>query len=282
MNQRHDPAANQMASGEVSARIRFAANLKWLFTELPFLERFEAAAKHGFKAVEYASPYGYDAAILQSALKQWDLRQVLINTPAGEAGDAGVNGYACIPGYVDVFRDGVERALDFADALDCGLIHMMAGRVPVDCPMQDAEALFRSNLAWAAKRAQGRNVTLVLECLNQHDAPGYFLQNLAQASTLIRELPQRNVKLLFDFYHAGMSGIDVLKAFSLYRSDVAHIQVADVPGRHEPGTGGMTWAAIAQAIAGSGYGGWIGCEYCPLTTTTAGLGWRREFERAGG
>ncbi|WP_250527702.1 TIM barrel protein [Caballeronia sp. GAWG2-1] len=265
-----------------SSRVRFAANLKWLFTELPFLERFEAAALHGFAAVEYASPYGYDATELRNVLSQRSLKQVLINTPAGEAGAVGSNGFGCIPGYVDVFREGVDLALNYANALECSLIHLMAGRVPDGCSPAKAEAVFRSNLAWAAKRAEGQNVTFVLECLNQQDVPGYFLKSLAQASAYVRDIPQGNVKLLFDFYHAAMSGMDVLDAFAMHRRDVAHIQVADVPGRNEPGTGDMSWPTIARAIADSGYSGWIGCEYRPRGTTAAGLDWRQAFTQAAG
>jgi hydroxypyruvate isomerase len=271
---------SQPDADQNARRVRFAANLKWLFTELPFLQRFEAAAKCDFTAVEFASPYDYDYTVLRDTLTQWNLTQVLINTPAGETEDVGVNGYACIPDCTDTFRYGVERALEYADALDCRLIHLLAGRVPADCPVTDADAAFRANLAWAAKRAEGQDVTFVLECLNQHDAPGYFLESLAQASALIREVAQDNVRLLFDFYHAGRSGIDALEAFAQYRSDVAHIQVADVPARHEPGTGVMPWVDIAAAIAGSGYAGWIGCEYRPQTTTGEGLRWRRDFEQA--
>ncbi|WP_235527647.1 hydroxypyruvate isomerase family protein [Burkholderia sp. Leaf177] len=265
---------------EAHANVRFAANLKWLFTELPFTERFEVAAKNGFAAVEYASPYAYDLVSLRDALKQWDLTQVLINTPVPGSAEVGANGYACIPGCTDMFRDGVEQALDYADALGCNLVHLMAGKVPVECTMPEADAVFIDNLAWAARRSEGTNVTFVLECLNQHDVPGYFLRSLAQASAIIRQMPQGKVKLLFDFYHAGMSGLDVLEAFALYREDIAHIQVADVPGRYEPGTGGLPWNDIAQAIANSGYGGWIGCEYLPRSTTIEGLGWRRDFEQA--
>ncbi|TDV33861.1 hydroxypyruvate isomerase [Paraburkholderia caballeronis] len=266
--------------GACDSRIRFAANLKWLFTDMPFLERFEAAATEGFSAVEYASPYEYDPAVLTRELKRWKLKQVLINTPAGEPGTAGSNGYGCLPGYVDVFRDGVDRAIACADALGCGLIHLLAGRVPDGCAPSDADAAFRANLSWAAKRAAGRDVTFVLECLNQHDVPGYFLRSLSHARTFIREVGASNVKLLFDVYHAGMSGVDARAEFAEHRHDIAHIQVADVPGRHEPGSGGMPWSEIARAVADSGYAGWIGCEYRPLATTAAGLGWRKDFWRA--
>ncbi|WP_144108241.1 hydroxypyruvate isomerase family protein [Paraburkholderia sp. BCC1886] len=271
---------SKSSHGPRRGEIRFAANLKWLFTELSFPDRFEAAASSGFTAVEYASPYEYDPAVLQRALQKWNLQQVLINTPAGDAGTLGVNGYACIPGYTETFRSGVHRALDYASALNCRLIHLMAGRMPAGCSQSEAEDVFRANLVWAAERAANCNVTFVLECLNQQDAPGYFLSSLDHASTFIREIPKRNVKLLFDFYHAGMSGVNPLDAFARHRADIAHIQVADVPGRHEPGTGTLPWAAIARAIARADYPGWIGCEYRPESTTTAGLHWRREFRKS--
>jgi hydroxypyruvate isomerase len=258
-------------------RFRFAANLKWLFTDVPFLERFEAAALHGFTAVEYASPYGCSHDELREVLKQWNLKQVLINTPVAEVSAMGSNGYACIPGCVDAFREGIDHAIDYASSLDCGLIHLMAGRVPEGCSSSEAEAVFRANLKWAAKRAAGQDITFVLECLNQQDVPGYFLTGPDHASGFIRDVQQGNVSLLFDFYHAAMSGANVLDAFARHRDEVAHIQVADVPGRNEPGSGDMPWPAIGHAIAHSGYAGWIGCEYRPRTTTTAGLDWQSEF-----
>ncbi|MDR5836272.1 TIM barrel protein [Caballeronia sp. LZ034LL] len=252
---------------------RFAANLKWLFTELPLMERFEAAARQGFEAVEYASPYEYDPTELRRELDRWNLTHLLINTPAAQPGTAGANGHACLPGHVDTFREGIDQALDYASALGCGLIHLLAGKRPDACPQEEAEAVFRDNLAWAAERASGKNVTFVLECLNQQDVPGYFLRSLDHASTFL----QRNVRLLFDCYHAGMSGVDVAREFTAHQEAIAHIQIADPPGRHEPGSGRLPWHAILRAIDDSAYAGWIGCEYRPRTTTLAGLDWRNDF-----
>jgi hydroxypyruvate isomerase len=260
--------------------MRFAANLKWLFTEVPFLQRFEEAASSGFDAVEYASPYEWPPDVLKDELGRWNLKQVLINTPAGERGSAGANGYACVPGFEKIFRDGVERALVYADALGCGLIHIMAGRVPEGCAMSEAAETFRGNLAWAADLGRNLNITFVLECLNQTDVPGFFLRDIFHAHTLIADISSKNVKLLFDVYHARMSSTNMEEQLKTYLRDIAHIQIADVPGRHEPGTGSIQWDMIARTIEEGGYEGWVGCEYSPLSTTRTGLGWRNMFPGA--
>ncbi|MDR5774217.1 MULTISPECIES: TIM barrel protein [unclassified Caballeronia] len=260
--------------------LRFCANLKWLFTELPFLERFEAAAKQGFSAVEYASPYEFEPAILKATLDATGLRQVLINTPAAPPGSIGSSGFGCIPGERARYRDGVLRALHYASALKCGLIHVMAGLAPGGVPVEQVRDTLRENLAWAADAARDSGVTLLLECLNQIDVPGYALRSLEEAHALMKEIAQPKLRLLFDAYHCRMSGLDVVEQFALYAPDVAHIQFADAPGRHEPGTGDMPWNELIASIRAQGYEGWIGCEYRPRESTVAGLGWLNAFKEA--
>lgn len=259
------------------AAFRFCANLKWLFTELPFIERFDAAAKAGFGAVEYASPYESDPAMLRERLAANGLAQVLINTPAAPPGQPGANGFACLPGEQERFREGVHRALHYASELNCPLVHLMAGLVPADVPHEQASDTFRENLSWASREAHGSGVTLLLECLNQTDARGYFLRDLDHAHQAIEQAGVSNARLLFDAYHCRMTGQDVVEQFAVHAREIAHIQFADVPGRHEPGTGDMPWEELSECILYHDYAGWIGCEYRPNTSTGAGLGWREDF-----
>lgn len=253
---------------------RYAANLKWLFTELPFLDRFAAAAMQGFRAVEYASPYEFPPAVLRAALARHGLRQVLINSPASAPGHEGENGFACIPGRQQVFREGMARAIAYAQELDCRLIHLLAGRLPMGVKRDDAEAAFRENLAWTVDALGNTGIRCVLESLNQTDAPGYFLRSLDEAAGYVNDISTERLAILFDAYHCHMHGGDVLADFQRVEHLVAHIQFADAPGRHEPGTGAIPLAALIERIHDTGWQGWIGCEYRPRTSTVAGLDWR--------
>jgi hydroxypyruvate isomerase len=268
---------NDMSNQLESTSIRYAANLKWLFTELPFLDRFAAAAEQSFKAVEFASPYEFAPGILRQALQREGLEQVLINTPAAAPGEEGANGFACIPGQQLAFRDGMRRALDYAGELDCRLIHVMAGRVQREERYEAAEATFRENLAWAVDAAKGTGIRCLIECINQVDVPGFFLRNLKQTADFINESGTNQVGLLFDVYHCRMNLGDVIDAYQALQPLIAHIQFADTPGRHEPGTGDIPWAALRELIERCGYKGWVGCEYRPQVSTVAGLGWRAEI-----
>jgi hydroxypyruvate isomerase len=259
------------------AAFRFCANLKWLFTELPFIDRFDAAAKAGFGAVEYASPYEFDPAVLRQRLADNGLTQVLINTPAALPGQPGANGFACMPSEKERFREGVHRALHYASELSCPLVHVMAGLVLADASHEQASDTFLENLHWASDAAQGSGVTLVLECLNQTDARSYFLRDLDHAHQMIGQAGVSNARLLFDAYHCRMTGQDVVEQFAVHAREIAHIQFADVPGRHEPGTGDMPWEELSECIRHHDYAGWIGCEYRPRTLTRAGLGWLEDF-----
>jgi hydroxypyruvate isomerase len=256
--------------------IRYAANLKWLFNELPFLDRFAAAAEQGFKAVEFASPYEFAPGVLRNILQSKELEQVLINTPAGAPGEEGANGFACIPGKQVQFREGVLKAIDYARELDCRLIHVMAGRIGGDTSYEAAEETFRENLMWAANAVKGTGIRCLLECINQVDVPGFFLRDLTQTSNFIKTVGTEHVGLLFDVYHCRMNRGDVLDAFQTLQSLIGHIQFADAPGRHEPGTGDIPWMELRKSITTCGYTGWIGCEYRPKASTVAGLGWRAE------
>ncbi len=253
------------------------ANLKWLFTEKPFLERFDAAAKAGFTAVEYASPYEYSAAELRARLDACALKQVLFNTPAGDPADGGGSGLACAPGRQGKFRDGFKRALEYAGALDCGLIHVMAGIQPSDASYDTAAAVYAANLFWAAEAAAGSGVRLALEAINQRDVPGFFLRTQEQGAALVEAIGPDRVGLQFDIYHCQVAQGDVTRRMEKLMPLIAHMQLADAPDRNEPGTGEIAWDYVFRRIDELGYRGWVGCEYRPLGETTAGLAWRKRY-----
>jgi hydroxypyruvate isomerase len=255
---------------------RLCANLGFLFGEVPFLDRFDAAAGAGFKGVEFASPYDYPAAELRARLKDAGLSLVLINSPAGNRA-AGERGFACLPGRVDTFRDGVSQALDYAVALDCKLIHVMAGVPPADLAPDTAAALYAANLAWAGERGLAAGVKLVIEPLNPRDAPGYYLRTQEQGAAIVAAIGHDRIGLQFDIYHCQTAQGDVTSRLANLLPVVDHMQLADVPGRHEPGTGEIGWEYVFRRIDEFGYAGWIGCEYAPLGDTVEGLAWRRRY-----
>ncbi|HLW93575.1 MAG TPA: TIM barrel protein [Roseiarcus sp.] len=256
---------------------KLCANLKWLFTELPFLERFDAAARAGFTAVEYASPYEYAAADLRARLNACALKQALINTPTGDPAEGGANGFACVPGGQGRFRDGLKRALEYAAALDCGLVHVMAGVQPAEASNETAAAVYAANLAWAAEAAAGAGVKLVLEAINQRDIPGFFLRTQEQGAAIIEAVGGDRIGLQFDIYHCQVAQGDITRRMEKLLPTIAHMQLADAPGRNEPGTGEIAWDYVFRRIDGLGYRGWVGCEYRPLGETTAGLVWRKRY-----
>ena len=255
---------------------RLCANIGFLFPEMPFLDRFEAAARAGFTAVEFASPYEYPAADLRARLQANGLSLVLINSPAGNRA-AGERGFACLPGRTDTFRDGIGQALDSAAALDCQLIHVMAGVPPTDLANDTALALYAVNLAWAAEKAKAAGVGLVIEPLNPRDAPGYLLNTQEQGAAIVAAIGRDRIALQFDVYHCQTAQGDVTSRLEKLLPFIGHMQLADVPGRHEPGTGEIGWEYVFRRIDELGYAGWIGCEYTPIGDTVAGLAWRERY-----
>jgi hydroxypyruvate isomerase len=256
--------------------LQFCANLAFLFTELPFLDRFEAAAKAGFQGVEMLSPYGFPAKAIRGRLNGTGLQQVLFNTYAGDRAN-GERGMACIPGRDAEFRDTVHRALEYAAALDCKLVHLMAGVQPTDVPYDTAAALYTVHLAWAAEQAHAAGVRLTIEAINHYDVPGYFLRTQEQAAAIIAAIGADRVGLQFDIYHCQVVQGDVSRRLEALLPLIAHMQVADVPGRQEPGTGEVSWEFLFGRIQALGYSGWIGCEYQPKGDTRAGLSWRERY-----
>jgi hydroxypyruvate isomerase len=255
---------------------RFCANLGFLFGEASFLDRFDAAAQAGFTGVEYASPYDYPAGELRRRLNANGLIQVLINSPVGNRA-AGERGMACIPERVAAFRDGVAQALDYAVALDCKLVHVMAGVPPQDVAWETAAALYAANLAWAAEKALGAGVRLVIEPLNRRDAPGYLLRTQEQGAAIVAAIGRDRLGLQFDIYHCQTAQGDITRRLEALMPAIDHMQLADVPGRHEPGTGEIGWDYVFRRIDELGYAGWIGCEYNPIGDTAKGLAWRQHY-----
>jgi hydroxypyruvate isomerase len=251
---------------------RFAANLTMLFNELPFLDRFEAAAKAGFTGVEYLFPYDFPASELAARLKSNGLTQVLHNLPAGDWGK-GERGIAILPDRVEEFRSGVERAIAYAKELGCGQVNCLAGIAPAGAERAALEATFVANLAYAAPRFKAAGIKLLIEAINPIDIPGFFLNTTRQALDIIARTGSDNVFIQYDIYHMQITEGDLARTMERHLAMIPHVQLADNPGRHEPGTGEINYPFLFAHLDRIGYTGWIGCEYKPKTTTSEGLGW---------
>ncbi len=253
---------------------KFAANLSMLYTEHPFLDRFAAAARDGFKAVEYLFPYEHPAAELAALLQAHGLQQVLFNAPPGDWA-AGERGTACLPGREAEFRDGVERAIDYARALDCPRIHLMAGLAPDSADRAALRKTYLANLAWAA--AQAKDIDFLIEPINTRDIPRFFLNRQDQAHEVVVEVGAPNLKVQMDLYHCQVVEGDLAKKIEMYLPSgrVGHLQIAGVPERQEPDIGEINHPYLFALIDRLGWQGWIGCEYRPRGATSAGLGWMK-------
>ena len=252
---------------------QFAANLTLLFTELPFLDRFEAAAQAGFKAVEFLFPYAWPAADIKQRLDAHNLMLVLHNLPAGhwEAGDRGL---ACHPDRVDEFRAGVTTGIAYALALGVGQLNCLAGKTPVGVSGALVHQTLVGNLAYAAHECSKAGLKLLLEPINTFDIPGFHVSGTSQALALLEEVGADNAFLQYDIYHAQRMEGELAATLHKHLARIAHIQLADNPGRHEPGTGEINFRYLFAHLDHIGYAGWVGCEYKPATSTLAGLGWR--------
>ncbi|MEU0986475.1 TIM barrel protein [Streptomyces sp. NPDC005953] len=260
--------------------LRFDANLKWLFTEVPFEQRFDAAAAAGFTAVEYADPYPYPAARLRRRLTDAGLHQVLINVPMGEPGSPERAGVACLPGRTDQFRTDLERGLDYAVELGSEYLHVLGGVRPADVSHDRAFATFVANLIWAVERARGTGVSLVLEAQNARDVPGFLLDTQARAAAVVEALGGDGIGLLLDLYHVQVQEGDLVSTLREQLPRVQHIQIADPPDRTEPGSGEISWQRVFGTLLHASYPGWIGCEYRPANGTVNGLSWLAEHAGA--
>jgi hydroxypyruvate isomerase len=255
---------------------RFAANLTLLWNELPFLDRFAAAALAGFKAVEFLFPYGHPAQAIAQRLQQHRLQLVLHNLPPGDWG-AGDRGLACIPGREEEFRTGVAQAASYAGVIGAQRWHCMSGVPPLGVSESRARATWVSNVRFAAAEAEKLGLPLLIEPINTFDMPGYFVSEPRQAIGLMDEVGADNLFLQYDLYHAQRMGVDVSQTIKDLLPRMAHMQLADTPDRHEPGTGDIAFADLFDLVDRLGYTGWIGCEYKPLDPapggTDRGLAW---------
>jgi hydroxypyruvate isomerase len=260
---------------------RFAANLSMMYVEHPFLDRFAAAAADGFEAVEYLFPYEWSADTLAAKLKESGLRQVLFNAYPGDFAN-GERGLASLPGREAEFRSGVDRAFEYAAALACPRVHLMAGLVPSGSSRQALRPTYLKNLEWAAKKAGDAGIDVLIEPINTRDIPGYFLNRQDEAHAVLAEIGSPRLKVQMDLYHCQIVEGDVAMKLRQYlpTGRVGHLQIAGVPDRHEPDAGEVNYPYLFEVVDSLDWDGWIGCEYRPAAGTSAGLGWLgRERER---
>ena len=254
---------------------KFAANLSMLFTELPFLDRFEAAAKAGFKAVEFLFPYAWTAEEIKQRLDDHGLTLVLHNLPAGDW-DAGERGIACHPDRVEEFRAGVVKAIAYAKVLGVGQLNCLAGKAPAGVSDPLLHQTLVDNLKFAASALQAAGLRLLIEPINSFDIPGFYLNFTSQALSILDEVGADNAFVQYDIYHAQRMEGELAATMQKHLARIGHIQLADNPGRNEPGTGEINYPFLFKHLERIGYSGWIGCEYKPATTTEAGLGWLQQ------
>jgi hydroxypyruvate isomerase len=253
---------------------KFAANLTMMYGEHPFLDRFAAAARDGFRGVEFLFPYAHEASAIRSRLEASWLAQALFNAPPGDW-EKGERGLASIPGREDEFRRSIDTALDYARVLGNRCLHVMAGLVAPGDDRARHREVYVSNLAWAARQARGAGITVVIEPINTRDIPGFFLDRQDEAHAVCREAGEPNLKVQMDLYHCQIAEGDLAMKIRKYVAGVAHMQIAGVPERHEPDLGEVNYPYLFRLIDDLGYDGWIGCEYRPMRGTSEGLGWMK-------
>ena len=254
--------------------LQLSANLSFLFTDSPFEERFARAARAGFRGVEYMFPYACDARELSRLLREHRLQQVLHNLPAGDW-DAGERGIACLPGRESEFREGVEQGIHYARQLGCPQLNCLAGVPPDAVPAETVRETFKDNLRHAAGRLAGNGIRLLIEPINSRvDVPGFWLDTPSKATALMAEMAEENLWLQYDIYHAQIMEGDLARTIEANVDRIAHVQLADNPGRHEPGSGEINYPFLFALLHRLGYRGWLGCEYRPLLPDTdSGLAW---------
>ncbi|WP_449394569.1 2-oxo-tetronate isomerase [Devosia riboflavina] len=251
---------------------RFSANLSMLYPELPFLDRFAAAAADGFKAVEYVGAYDQEPSALKALLDQYGLAQALFNLPAGNWA-AGERGIACHPDRIADFRQGIDKAIEYAKATGCGQVNCLAGIAPEGYDRSTLELTLIDNLRYAAPRFADAGIKLLLEPINTRDIPGFLINSTDDYERMASAVKHDNLYLQYDFYHMQVVQGDLIPTFLRLQSRIAHVQIADNPGRHEPGSGEVNYPNIFKALDEAGYTGWVGAEYKPKAGTSAGLGW---------
>ncbi len=254
----------------------FSANLSMLFKEVEFLDRFDRAAAAGFKGVEFLFPYEWDKDELVERLQRNKLQLVLHNLPAGDW-SAGERGLASLEDRVDEFQQGVARAIEYATALNCPRVNCLAGIPPVT---QDGDRTFEtmvSNVRYAAEETEKKGIKLIVEAINSDDMPGFYLNTTRQVVDLLKAVDHPNAAIQYDIYHMQIMEGNLIKTMRQNLPTIEHMQLADVPGRHEPGTGEINFPNLFKAIDDMGYEGWIGCEYVPSASTEQSLGWLKDY-----
>lgn len=255
---------------------RLAANLSMMFQDLGFLDRFDAAARAGFQGVEFLFPYDHPPEAVAAALARNHLTMTLFNTVPGDwAG--GERGLAALPGREQEFRDGVDKAIVYARATHCPLLHTMAGLWPEGRDKEAGERVYIDNLRWAADRLAASGLTAVIEPINTRDIPGYFLNYTGEAMRIIERVGRHNLKLQLDLYHVQIMEGDLATRVRALAGHYPHVQVAGNPGRHEPDVGEINYPYLFDLLDEIAYPGWIGCEYRPKGDTVAGLGWAKKY-----
>lgn len=251
---------------------KFAANLTMLFTEVPFIDRFEQASQTGFKAVEFLFPYAFEAEELAAQLKKFELEQALFNMPAGNW-DAGERGIAALPGREAEFRSNAEIALEYALVLGCKKVHAMSGLIDSHYSYDQHLDTFVKNIRFAADLFAEHHIEVLIEPLNIFDVPTYFVAHQHDAVKLVKKVDRPNVKVQLDLYHAQIMDGDLSRMIEVIASYIGHVQIASVPERNEPSEGELNYPYLFNVLKNAGYDGWIGCEYNPKKSTLDGLGW---------
>jgi hydroxypyruvate isomerase len=255
---------------------KLAANLSMLFREHAFPDRFAAAARAGFRAVEFQFPYEWHETALSRAARDADLLVVLHNLPAGDTA-SGELGIACLPGREQEFRDGVERALRYARAFDCSRLNCLAGIAPAGIERDRLAETLANNLRFAARRLAAEGIELMVEPVNTRTVPGFFLSGSRDALAIIDAAGEPNIRLQYDIFHMQVMEGDLSSRIEALLPRIGHMQLADSPGRNEPGTGEINFSNLLAHIDRVGYEGWVGCEYHPARDTLSSLGWARPY-----
>ena len=256
---------------------KFSANLTIQFNEVDFLDRFARARQAGFAAVEYMFPYEWPKEQLAELLTNNGLSQILHNLPAGDWA-AGERGIACLPGREAEFQAGVGKAIEYAKALSCGAINCLVGLTPLDHPADSVYKTLVNNLKFATRALADEGIQFLVEALNDRDIPGFHLVHTQDVLNVMDAVDHPNIRLQYDIYHMQRMEGELTATITKHIDRIGHIQLADNPGRHEPGTGEINYTNLLRAIDDAGYTGWIGCEYIPAGTTEAGLGWMDEYQ----
>jgi hydroxypyruvate isomerase len=260
--------------------LQFSANLTMLYSEFPFLERFAKAKSAGFQAVEFQFPYSVSAEMIRQAQTELGLQIALFNLPAGDF-ERGERGIAIYPDRREEFREGVDQAIHYAVSLDCTRLNCLSGKMTDDLALDDAWSVLCENLLYAARKLEEKEIALLVEPINRYDIPGFFLSDMGQTRRLLQEVGHSNLQIQYDFYHVQRMQGELLVTFAELQGSIGHVQIADNPGRHQPGTGEIHYPNIFKFIEKSGYKGYIGLEYIPQGDTDKSLAWLVDFVQRG-